>query len=383
MKTYTLWKINDFTQKNIIQWFNLNPEFCHDIAMLISKNLEKTQWILDQIKEACYLEGEENLKINISGLELKNPVGLAAWFVKSPFGLKFWEAFWFGFISIWWITEYPQPWNKKQRIFRTSSQDIVNGMGLPWNGLYETVSMLAERKYKWEYPQIPIWANLCNSSITKPENKIEEFKNQILALYPYVDYFEINISCPNQAGICLLGEQLENILKELSNYNDFVAYSFWKKNKLFVKISPLSINHNDPKDGSIEWLKTIAEICNIYSDDQIHWVIATNTAKEHKYIDKTQIQTPSWDIITWWASGKQIQERSKKTVYELRKVLNKKIPIIWVWGIWYDEVGEEWKSAIQMLDSGASSLQIYSSFVQKSVLVVRQSKNAILNINNN
>jgi len=59
--------------------------------------------------------------------------------------------------------------------------------------------MLAKRKRENMMPDVPLGANLCNSLITKPEQKIEEFKYEILALYPYVDFFEINISCPNQS----------------------------------------------------------------------------------------------------------------------------------------------------------------------------------------
>lgn len=58
-----------------------------------------------------------------------------------------------------------------------------------------------------------------------------------------------------------------------------------------------------------------------------------------------------------------IQEISLKTVEELRKILDKKIPIIWVWGVGFDKKWEEWQSAINMLNAWAQSLQIYSSFV--------------------
>ncbi|MFC1797877.1 hypothetical protein ACFLY2_01660 [Patescibacteria group bacterium] len=59
--------------------------------------------------------------------------------------------------------------------------------------------MLQERKMKNMMPNIPLGANLCNSASTKPEDKIAEFKHEMDLLYRYVDYFEINISCPNQA----------------------------------------------------------------------------------------------------------------------------------------------------------------------------------------
>jgi dihydroorotate dehydrogenase len=348
--------------------------------MMVARYAEKSERVLDQIREACYVEGEEKLKTDIWGLEFPNPVWLAAGFAKAPHWLKLWEAFWFGSISIWGVTLHAQSGNERQRIFRPSPEDVVNGMWLPWNGLNETISMLADRKYEWMYPQVPIWANLCNSEITKPEDKIDECKQMMLALYSYVDYFEINISCPNQAGVCGLSQQLEVILKELTTYNDVLAYTFWKKNKLFVKISPLTINPDNPVDGTEEWLETLAGICNKYADDWVHAVIATNTAQEHEYKDQTQIKKPNWDTITWGASGKQIQERSRETASKLRPILDSQIPIIWVWWIWYDEEWQEWQSAVNMLDSWATSIQLYSSFVQNSVLSVKDTKEAILEV---
>lgn len=377
MKTSSLQSLDICIQKVTKLW-GIDPETYHNIAMMASQYAEKSQLILESIKEASYVPWQESLETNISWLRLPNPVWLAAGFTKAPYGLKFWEAFGFGSITIWWVTQDAQTGNNRQRIFRFGN-DIVNGMGLPGKWLPHTKKMLQERLQDSNMPNIPIWANLCNSASTKPEDKIAEFKTEMSELYPFVEYFEINISCPNQAWVCGLTQQLENILQELTKFNDKLAVSNnITKRKLFVKISPLSQNPQDPKDGSVAWLKSIAEICNQYQNDWVHAVIATNTAQEHKYTNKTQISTPSWDTITWGASGEQIQLISQKTVSTLRDTLDKNIPIIWVGGIWYDTVETEWKSAIDMIHSWADALQIYSSFVNKSVLTPMKIKQALM-----
>jgi dihydroorotate dehydrogenase len=202
----------------------------------------------------------------------------------------------------------------------------------------------------------------------------------MLSLYPYMDYFEVNISCPNQAWVCSLQSEVGNILEELTKYNNKLAEKFWTTKKLlFVKISPLTQNPQNPEDWTIEWLKNLASIFNKYKWKWLDWVIATNTAKEHSHKEKTKIKTPNWWIITWWASWKQIQEISLKTVKKLREFLDKEIPIIWVWWIWYDEKWKEWQSWVNMLKAWAISLQILSSFVQNwTIMVVRDLKKAIL-----
>ena len=358
---------------------NINPEFFHHLAMNFSKKAEKSEWLLNKMKKEFYVEWEEKLVSKIWNLEFKNPVWLAAWFAKEPVWLKFWEAFWFWAITIWWITKYSQKWNAKKRIFRFKDW-IVNWMWLPGPGLDEVVKMLEKRKAENNMPSIPLWANLCNSLITKPEEKIQEFKDEMLALYPYVDYFELNVSCPNQAWVCSLQSEVWNILKEITSYNEELSKKIKTGKKLlFVKISPLTQNPDSPEDWTEEWLKDLANIFNQYKWKWLDWIIATNTAKEHKYKNKTQIKTPNWWIITWWASGKQIQEISIKTVKKLREFLDKNIPIIWVGWIGYDEKWSEWQSWINMLNAWAIHLQILSSFVQNwTISVVRDFKKALL-----
>ncbi len=369
--------INKFLNKSKVS--NINPELFHNMAIKFSKKAEKSEFILKKMKKTFYVESEKNLSFKIWDLEFPNPIWLAAWFTKEPVWLKFWEAFWFGSITIWGITKFAQPWNKKKRIFRFSDW-IVNWMGLPGNWLEETVKMLEERKKQNMMPSIPLWANLCNSAITKAEDKISEFKEEMLGLYPFVDFFEINVSCPNQAGVCSLQLEIENILEELTKYNlELEKKLKIKRRILFVKISPLTKNKEMPEDGTIEWLKSLAEIFNKYVWKWLDWVIATNTAKEHKYKNKTKIKTPSWDIITGWASGKQIQKISLKTVEKLKEFLDKEIPIIWVGWIGYDKKWLEWQSWVNMLNAWAISLQIFSSFVQDwTIWVVKDLKKAIL-----
>ena len=370
----TIHKIFNFTKIP-----NINPELFHNFAMKTSEKLEKNNWILEKIRKATYVAWEEKLKFKIWNVEFKNPIWLAAGFTKEPVWLKFWEAFGFGSITLGWITKYSQGWNSKKRIFRFSDW-IVNWMWLPGPWLEEVIKMLEKRKKENMMPKVPLGANLCNSLKTKPEEKIDEFKDEMLALYPYVDFFEINVSCPNQAWVCSLQSEVWNILEELTKYNKDLSKKFNIERKLlFVKISPLSQNPKNPEDWTIEWLRSLAWIFNKYKQKWLDWVIATNTAKEHSHKQKTKIKTPSWQIITGWASWKQIQEISLKTVKKLREFLDKDIVIIWVGWIGYDEKWQEGQSWVNMLKAWATSLQLLSSFIQDwTVMVVKDLKKAIL-----
>lgn len=343
---------------------NLNPEFFHHQAIKVSEHSENIKKRIDFISNTTKVEWEEKLKINLWWLELKNPIGLAAWFVKNAEWVKFWESFWFGYITIWWITQRPQEWNHKKRLFKFKNwKIIVNGMWLNSKWVDYVAKQLQERQAKNMMPEIPLFANICNSRITPDNEKINELKYIMEKLYPYVQAFEINISCPNQKWVFSVSNQLQNTIEELTEFNNILAHrTGLPKRKIFVKIAPLSYNEISGQweilDGTIEKLYEMAGIVN---QSEVDGFVATNTKQEQPY--NTKIRTASWNIIWWWASGEILQNISLKTVQELRKILHKDKHIIWVWGIGYDKKWHEWQSALNMIDAWARSLQIYSSFI--------------------
>lgn len=361
-----------------------NPEFFHNIAMLMSKYSEKSNSILDKIREATYVPWEEKLKVTIGwDLELPGKVWLAAWFVKEPIWLKFWEAFWFDFMTIWWVTWLPQPWNQKQRVFRFDDWSdiwIINAMWFNSKWLLYNISEMEKRQRKNMMPNWPLWFSLTNTATTKDEDKINEFNYEMEKTYLFYDYFVVNIGCPNQKWVIELQHNLENILDGVTKQNDKLAKKYWiPRKKIFVKIPPLTKDPENPEDLTQKQLQLIAEIVNKFKDRWVVAIVATNTAKEHNHKNETKILTQDWAILTWWASWKQIQEQSLNTVRELKKILDPEIQIIWVWWIWYDEKWEEWESAINMIDAWASAVKLLSSFVQKNVMVVHDTKKVLLN----
>jgi len=348
-----------------------------------SDSAEKVRFILESLTESLYFE-DKSLEVKIWNMTLKNPVWLAAGFAKQSHWLKLLEALWFGYLTIWWITHSSQSWNQEPRIFRFWN-DVVNGMWLPWDWIENEVKRLAKRKELWLMPNIPIIANLCNSLLTPVNEKTEEFLYLMQQLYLYVDSFEINVSCPNQCWVTSM--QQEQVLKELltkvQNYNKVLSLKFWIERKtILVKIAPLTKNEDNPeniKDLTLSWLEIIANVCN---DIWIDWVTATNTSQEHYY--DTKIVKPDWWVIKWWLSWLWLHKQSLRTINELRQKLDKTIPIIWVWWIWYDMPlkANFWWSWVDMMTAWASSIEILSSLVQNSIVVPYYLKKLILNEKN-
>jgi dihydroorotate dehydrogenase len=359
--------------------FNLwDPESWHKILITKLDVLERIDFLLNLIWDSLFLE-DPSLETDIWNMHFKNPVWIAAGFVKLPYWLKFLEKSWVWYITIWWITKESQTWNNRQRIYKFWN-DIVNWMWLPWDWWEKVVEMFQKRIKSWLMPNVPIIANLCNSAKTPEEEKADEFLFLMEKLHDYVDAFEINVSCPNQCWVTNMQqeEKLTKLLTKVNEFNEKLALqNNCERKTILVKIAPLSKNLDKPeliKDLTIEWLEIIANVCN---NVWIDWVTATNTSQEHNY--NTKIITPTWWIINWWLSWLWLKEQSLKTVKLLRKKLNKTIPIIWSGGIWYDK----WQSWVDMINAWATSIEILSSLVQNSVVVPYYLKNAILESKNN
>jgi len=249
-------------------------------------------------------------------------------------------------------------------------------MWLPWPWIDSIVKQLEERKQKNMMPHIPIFANLCNSLNTKNGEKINEYIELMTKLYPYVDWFEINISCPNQKWVCdtqKSEKDLSEIIQWAQKANERLALEYWVEKKvILVKVWPLTKHEDEPEkiqDLTIDWLKLIADVCNRY---RVDGVVATNTVKEHDWIPEEK------DEI-WWLSWSLIKDISLKTVETLKWSLDKNIPIIWVWWVGCDDKKTPWNSWVLMLKSWATALQTLTAFVKKWTIVAPYNlKKAIL-----
>lgn len=365
--TKTLWAGYRILNQTWI--FDANPEWWHQKAMAIGDFVEQRVWgILNLIKSSSTLRYEEMFQWwEIGGVEIKNRVWLAAWFAKQPHGLKAWESLGFGWISIWGITRDAQDWRDKPRLWR--EQEDINGqpieaarnfMWFPGPGRDEVIKMLKQRRAAWLETDIPVFANLASSKSvldtylqTKDyEPVIAEFVENIEMFYEYADGFEVNVSCPNQAGVTAQQDKdkIGRLLKAVIEKREEIAKRTWVRKPILVKVAPMTLREwsNLPiKDQTRDGLISIAQACN---ENNVDGVIATNTSIEH-------IGRISETDMNGGLSGEPIFEQSLATVKLLRQHLNTSIKII---GVGWINSGEK---ALQMLDAGAEAVQMYTPFV--------------------
>src|SRR6266480_166309 len=96
------------------------------------------------------------LEIDLAGIRLRNPVGLAAGFDKNCRVLPALADLGFGYLVGGTVTRRPRRGNRKPRIARRpASQSIVNAMGLPNRGAEE-----AARQLRAGRPAAPVFVSI-------------------------------------------------------------------------------------------------------------------------------------------------------------------------------------------------------------------------------
>jgi len=336
--------------------FLISPEKIHEMLVGSVKFVHRVPFFTFILKKTFCLENPL-LEREFLGLKFKNPVGLAAGFDKNATFYKEFGSFGFGFIEVGTITPRPQTGNPKPRSFRLpKDRALINRMGLNNHGVDAAVEMLKNLK-----PGLIIGGNIGKNTDTPNEKAVDDFVYCFEKLYDYVDYFVVNVSCPNTGEIDKLQDQ--DVMTAI--LNEIVARRAQKalKKPVLLKISP-DLN-----------FKMIDEALSIINDLKIDGVVATNTTtrREGLLSDKKQISS----IGNGGLSGEPLFERSNEIIRYISGKTGGHLPIIGVGGIM------SVKDALEKLRAGAGLIQVYTGFIYEGPSFVRSILKALLKNNNN
>ncbi len=330
--------------------FLLPAETAHHFTTSLIKVLFKIPWIRS-VFASKYVIKDPKLERKVFGLTFPNPVGLAAGFDKNGAFTKEFEALGFGFLEIGTVTPLPQPGNPKPRLFRLKKdRALINRMGFNNEGMDRVAENLKNRSKK-----VIVGGNIGKNKVTPNESAVNDYKKCFDTLYPYVDYFVVNVSSPNTPGLRELQEKepLLRLLGELMQLN----HTKPAPKPLLLKIAP------DLNDSQLD------DIIDIVKQTKIDGLIATNTT-----IERTGLKTGDRKLEKTGAgglSGKPLFERSTEIIRYLKKK-NNDLVIIAAGGIHSPE------TALEKIKAGATLVQIYTGLVYEGPEVVRNINRAIL-----
>jgi dihydroorotate dehydrogenase len=274
-----------------------------------------------------------NLRTTLAGLELPNPIGLAAGFDKDARAPDAMLAAGFGFVECGTVTPLAQAGNPRPRLFRlTEDHAIINRMGFNNAGLQAFVTRLRERTGGGI-----VGANI--GANRDSADRVCDYVACLIAVYPHASYVTANISSPNTPGLRALQEKaaLEDLLGQLREANKRLAAEHGKR-PLFLKVAP------DLDDGGVA---DIVELAIQYSLDAL---IVSNTTVERPALLKSKCKGEAGGL-----SGRPLFMPSTDALRRFARALQGRLPLIGVGGVGCGA------TALAKIKAGASAVQLYSA----------------------
>lgn len=332
--------------------FLFPPEKAHHLT-LIGLKLILAVPVLSNLFRNYFTVEDKRLERTVFGLTFKNPVGLAAGFDKDGQHYQAMAALGFGFIELGTVTPVGQAGNPQPRLFRLPADEaLINRMGFNNEG----VDALVERLKEGQPHRLIIGGNIGKNKNTPNEEAHLDYEKCFLALFPYVDYFVVNVSSPNTPNLRALQEKepLTRLLSLLQSLNQQQS----TPKPILLKIAP------DLTNGQLD------DIITIVQDTKIDGIIATNTT-----IDRSGLATPDEriaDIGMGGLSGQPAKHRATEVIRYLHQKSNGQLVIIGVGGI-----GSA-ADAIEKIEAGATLVQIYSGLVYEGPGLVKRINQGLL-----
>lgn len=326
--------------------FCFNAETAHNIistCLSWLRCIPFAKWILRLI----YTRKTPSLEREVFGIRFRNPVGLAGGLDKNGEHYNELADFGFGFIEIGSLTPEPQPGNPKPRLFRVvKDKAIINRMGINNKGVRNAVEHL-----KKDRPKVIVAGNISKNTSSINDDAAKDYESAFALLYDFVDMFVLNISCPNVVGLSALQDVsfLADIVDKLLNLRMY----FDEYRPILIKVSP-DIPHQQ-----------LDEIIDYAMMSGIDGIVAGNTTRSRdglKSLSAEEIE----EIGNGGLSGAPLYEKNLALVRYIHDKTRGRLPIIGVGGIMSGP------QAAEMLDAGASLVEIYTGFIYEGPAIVRK-----------
>jgi len=273
----------------------------------------------------------ERLRCSVAGLDLPNPVGLAAGFDKNATALQGLSRSGFGFVEVGAATPRPQPGNPRPRLFRLSEdQAAINRFGFNNEGMEAIAARLKARPR-----DLILGLNL--GANKDSEDRAGDFARVLTHCGADVDFATVNVSSPNTEklrdlqGKAALAALLDGVMAARNALQRPVP--------VFLKIAP------DLDDTELADVAEVAQAAGVFG------IIATNTT-----LARGGLKSPMAHE-TGGLSGQPLFDRSTRVLARLSDLTDGSLPLIGVGGVGCAE------QAYEKIRAGASAIQLYTALV--------------------
>jgi dihydroorotate dehydrogenase len=329
--------------------FRKDPEESHEMILALMAKAEVFSAILGKF----YNVDDPRLAVKIGSLAFSNPVGLAGGFDKNALAPRTIASFGFGFMEIGAITAEAQPGNPRPRLYRLPEDDaLINRLGFNNEGAAAIAAKLERMRARGRLPQIPLGMNIGRTKIVETKDAVADFVACFERLYPYGDFFTLNVSSPNTPNLRDLQEKslLRDLLSAVQNENrELAARAKIHSKPVFVKIAP------DMEFSQVD------EIIEVVEAVQLTGIVATNaTAFMRENLRSPNGPEPGG------LSGRPITAKVTSFVSHIYRSTRGQVPVIGVGGIFNAD------DAYEKIKAGASAVQIYTGWIYEGPGAVKR-----------
>jgi dihydroorotate dehydrogenase len=272
---------------------------------------------------------------------INNAVGLAAGMDKNATALPAWQKMGFGFVEAGTVTLEPRIGSEGKRLWRMDNA-LINFMGLNNKGMEKVWRNI--QAFKTDNMAVGV-------SITSLTSNNEELCQLTKKFADAVDYFSVNVACPNVAHKdAFINEALAQLPSVIENA---------KGKTVLVKLPPMTDEH------------TLRDCVKGLLQAGVSGFIATNT---QPFVGHEKVLNN--DFSAHWPtkqgkqvggySGERLLPITQKMVEIIRKEAGKDVIIIGVGGIQSAEDAEK------VVSAGADAVQLYTGLVYKGPKLITE-----------
>jgi len=263
---------------------------------------------------------DPSIEVDLCGIRLPNPIGLAAGFDKTCRHLDSFGRLGFGFVVGGTITRAPRVGNPKPRIARSPRRGaIVNSMGLPNPGADAAAAHLSQIRRT-----APRFASVADEDVEAASETVE-------LLAPHVEGFELNASSPN-APWRHDGAHMGNLLAAFRSRTDL---------PVLLKLPPFTNEEERTR---------VLELARDAIDAGASGLVSSNTIP---------VRDPRLATGRGGLSGAPLRELTPRIVWDVAAATGRSVPIVASGGI---STTEDVRAC---LDAGATAVQLYTGLIYR------------------
>ncbi len=322
--------------------FHIPPETAHTITGAVLKQTQFWQGI-----SPAFRVRNPSLEVDLSGLKLKSPVGVAAGYDKNCEFLPSLAALGFGYVTGGTVTRQARSGNPSPRIIRyTEDESLINSLGFPNRGVEFAARQLErQRDSTGDTPVVVSVSGTTIDEIVACHRRMESL----------VDAIEINISSPNTLGLRVFQEQ--DALADL-----LTAVNPARTKPLFVKLPPYP-SYQASSSASNRMRESVLALAGVCTGQGVEALTLANTWPARD----SRLAVGSGGI-----SGRVVFADTIRMVAEVKAEVGANVAINACGGIFSGQ------DAFMALAAGATTVQLYTAMVYRGPGIVKRINQELL-----